>query len=302
MRSIGRWSGEGWLSLWKGQLTGFVTASLNNLIQPSLLSFLNSVFASPASLPSLPLVHSPTPAVPLVIHVASHLITGLVLSPLELIRTRLVVQSCQPSHRRYEGPVDALYKVLSEEGGWRGIYMHSNLLWPAFIEHLLAPLLRLGSPLLLERVIGLSPSSSPALYALAEFALNAASLIVILPIETVRKRLQLQYRGSARRLGLRTCVETRPRPYVGMVEATYRILTEETGTLPKSLTRKAKLHRQRSGGVTTMESPEMQSEPLTGGLRQLYRGFGLSIMTQGVVLILSLAGGRDSGSTGWAEV
>lgn len=303
MRSIGRWTGEGWLSLWKGQLTSFVTDSLGTLVQPFVLSILNSTFTSPTSLPSLPLVHSPRPTVPLFIHVASHLLTGFALSPLELIRTRLVVQSRQRAHRRYEGPVDALYKIIAEEGGWGGIYLNANLVIPAILDHLCRPLLHLAAPLAIERLFGISPAESPAVYAMAEFVLGSASLLITLPIETIRKRLQVQYRGHSRRLALRTCVETRPQPYAGVVEALYRIVTEETGTLPKSLTRKAKMQRKRSGsGQGPVDAQDIQTASWLGGFRQLYRGMGMAITAQAVVLLLTLAGGKESGSAGWAEV
>lgn len=307
MRSIMKWPGEGYWSMWKGQLTAFVTDSLGSMLQPFLLAILNSTFASPASLPSLPLVHSPHPAVPLCIHVASHLLTGLALSPLELIRTRLVVQSRQKAYRRYEGPVDALYKIIAEEGGWRGVYLNSNLVIPAVLDHLFRPLLHLAAPLVLERLVGVSPAESPAVYAMGEFALGIAALLVTLPIETVRKRLQVQYRGTSRRLKLRTCVETRPQPYFGVVDAIYRIVSEETAYLPKSLTRKAKLQRARSyssGASAPDKAQEMQTSSWSwwGGLQQLYRGFGMASAAHGVVLLLTLAGGKESAVGGWAEV
>lgn len=305
MKSIARWPGEGFMSLWKGQLTSFVTDTLGGMLQPFLLSILTSAFAAPSSLPSLPLVHSPHPIVPLCIHVASHLLTGFALSPLELIRTRLVVQSRQKSHRKYQGPVDALYKILAEEGGWKGIYLNSNLIIPAILDHLFRPLLHLGTPLLLERILGISPAESPALYALGEFTFGLASLGITMPIETVRKRLQVQYRGTSRRLKLRTCVETRPQPYYGVIDAAYRIISEETASLPKALTRKAKLQRQRSyssGSQAPDSATGLQGYSRFGGLQQLYRGFGMASTAQGVVLLLTLIGGKESAVGGWAEV
>ena len=99
-------------------------------------------------------------------------------------------------------------------------------------------------------LIHISEPTRPRLisYALAEFVVSTLSLGITLPIETARRRLQLQYHEPLRtdhvggllsapnantaRRGLRTCVETRPVPYSGVAETIYRILTEETTTAP----------------------------------------------------------------------
>lgn len=154
------------------------------------------------------------------------------------------------------------------------MWMHSNLLVPAILDVTLRPLLSFASPLLIERWLHLDALTSPVSHAFAELCVDTSSLLFSLPIETVRRRLQVQRRratnshvsavqaglppstptksskgkgketaatssststlapsasGNTGTLkGLRTCVETRPKPYVGVVEAIYRILTEET--------------------------------------------------------------------------
>lgn len=149
------------------------------------------------------------------------------------------------------------------------MYGHPHLVLPALLDVMVRPLLSLSAPLILERCLHVEPMTSPVSYAFAELVLNTSSLLFSIPIETVRRRLQVQDRSGwskhvliehgnhanlltmpvkkrngprsalpGRRAGsifntgtvrgLRTCVETRPKPYTGVIEAIYRILTEET--------------------------------------------------------------------------
>ncbi|POW11079.1 hypothetical protein PSTT_05532, partial [Puccinia striiformis] len=103
-----------------------------------------------------------------------------------------------------------------------------------------------------------------------------------LPLETVRKRLQLQSRHSTSdHQQLKYCVRLRPVPYNGIVEGFYRITTEEKH-----------------------------------GFWGLVRGLNVGITANFVVFILSLIGSNNysssvspisstsisAGNGGWAEV
>ncbi|CAO1619397.1 unnamed protein product [Parajaminaea phylloscopi] len=272
MKAVARGK-EGWAGLWKGTFTSFVYDLLASGLQPVTSAIICPLI--PGSLSTLPLPYVPHPRRTLALLISSHIITHTILAPLDLIRTRLIVQSTLPRHRKYTGPWDALKKILAEEGGWRTVYGHPHLLVPALLDVSLRPLLSLSAPLILERVLHIEPTTSPVSYALAELILNTSTLLFSLPVETVRRRLQVQRRadwgkrvalehgnraqapskshksqrgtvpssllGSHSSLsasantgtvrGLRTCVETRPKPYTGVIEAIYRILTEETAHL-----------------------------------------------------------------------
>ncbi|KAH9823982.1 hypothetical protein DFH28DRAFT_921488 [Melampsora americana] len=97
IKQIFRWRGEGFIALWKGQLTTFITDTLSSFIQPSMFSGLSFLFSNRISTTtsslSLPLEHHAYPTSPLTFSVTSYLLTSLLLSPLDLIRTRLIVQS-----------------------------------------------------------------------------------------------------------------------------------------------------------------------------------------------------------------
>ncbi|GAA6039613.1 hypothetical protein JCM8097_002213 [Rhodosporidiobolus ruineniae] len=313
IKAVGRWKGEGWASLWKGQLTSCVLDGLSTAIQPFVLSALSAAFL-PASFSSLPLIYSPRPGPLLVLSTISHTLTTILVSPLDLVRTRLIVQSAQPQHRKYENPVNAVMTIVEEEGGLWNTYFHANLFFPALLEGILRPLIHLSTPLIISRYLHLEPSSSPLTFGLAELLLSTAGLLVTIPIETVRKRLQIQSRAAFVRAGRaggvgrpwRTCVETRPVPYAGIVEAVYRILTEETGKIP----RRRRGRRRSSAAAPGTPGPVVDDERedlvtaglgASGGLRQLYRGFGMGVGANVVVFLLGLVAGGDE-SSGWAEM
>jgi fusion and transport protein UGO1 len=169
------------------------------------------------------------------------------------------------------------------------MYLHPNLLIPAILDHTLRPLLTLSIPLLLERQLHISPDLSPVTYSLCDLSLNLASLLILLPIETVRKRLQVQSRGGGDKERIRTVVKVREQGYVGVVEAIWRIVTEETG-----VRRRRVMTEKEEGGVFA-------------GIRQLYRGVSFLPFVLGILLVAQQRGGfhcavkvgRQAGTAGW---
>jgi len=328
IKSISRWKGEGLKSLWKGQLTTFIYDTLSTTLQPTFLSILTLIFSpihSNSFSSSLPLIYSPKPLPLLILSTISHTLTTLLLSPLDLVRTRLIVQSAQPSHRKYSNPFSTLRTITLEEGGLTSLYTHPNLLYPSLLEGFLRPLIQLSTPLLITRYFHLEPSTSPLSFATTELLLSSIGLLITIPIETIRKRLQVQSRAEFVRAGRaggvgkpwRSSVELRPSPYAGIVETVYRILTEETGKIPRrrrlrrrSSTVPPNFNRTNSGlseGGEEKEDLSVVGLGGSGGLRQLYRGLSMGLAANGVVYVLGLvAGGSGAGTGGgaggWAEM
>lgn len=296
IRRIRATPSEGLPALWKSQLVGTAHSVLYNVLQPritSLVFALGPAITGNGPLPlDFPLTALPSPGIPLALQVASHAITSLILSPLELIQTRLIVWAS--AHPTTPSSVTILRRAIADEGGISGLYTASNLLIPAVMELTLRPLLTLSIPLVLERWLGVSPDLSPITYSLAELGLNIASLILILPIETVRRRLQLQSRAPGGGKHYRSVVRLRDRDYVGMVEAVWRIISEET-----SAPRKRKMTYTDEGGFFS-------------GVGQLYRGFGMMVTANftmfGLKMVTLGLGGNMAGlsaggmSTGWKEI
>jgi fusion and transport protein UGO1 len=193
-------------------------------LQPTLEAILNDTFDLYDN--TIPLVHLDHVTGNLSTVVASHLIVGYLLNPFDIIRTRLIAQSSSPNHQKYHGPFHGLTTVVQEEG-LRALYTGVHL--PVtLIYHTLVPLLRNVTPLIIDRALHLSSSSSPMLYTLAEFGFNTMELLITLPIDTIRKRLYIQLQGQHNRIiPFTTCVRTRQAPYTGMLDCGVKMLTEE---------------------------------------------------------------------------
>ncbi|KAI9511782.1 mitochondrial carrier [Russula earlei] len=298
MKTVGRFRGEGWLALWKGLLTECVTDMLSTTMQPLIHNALQGIFTPT----SAPLYVFPASSTSLLIPVASHLITGFILSPLDLVRTRLIVQSFNPQHRTYTGPIDALRKIVRDEGGVSGLYLHPHLFIPTILDNTIRPLISLGLPPLLAAQLFpgtlVSIESSPVAWGVVEFASSCVGLLATLPFETVRRRLEVQVRGRAQ--PLKTCVEKRPIPYNGVVDAMWHILTEERSDLP--VEREVGRRRKEKGkeGEKEREKGEESLWRRTG-LGQLYRGLGVRLSASLIVFVLgAITGG--GGEPGWAEL
>ncbi|KAE8248498.1 hypothetical protein A4X06_0g3673 [Tilletia controversa] len=381
---------SGWI-VGSGTFASFLLEAGSSFFQPLFAQIITFLTRQPSLILSLPPSYSPSPYVSLTIQLASHLGTGLLLSPLDTVRTRLVAQSGLRHHRTYTSTWHAFSKMLNEEGGWRTAYFHPNVLIPTVLDYSLRPLLSMGTPLVIERWWGIDATNSPALYAAAELTLGTASLLVSLPIETVRRRLQLQRRAAwgalpkpvvasvkgsipgpvpvsvpvpaaaavaegptatatakpgppgrsasstsradlpgfipshaivgTSTLGIRTSVEVRPVAYAGVVEAMYRIVTEECGRrahgrdLSSSSSASEKKKQKQPQTQTSVKKKEEEEEEKTqvenaigamsdlfGGFKSLYRGFGLAAAANGVVFVLTVVGGENArSSTGFGS-
>lgn len=280
-------------------------------LQPAILSLLEAIFTP----------DSPSPApigggFSIVLPVASQVLTGFLLSPLDLIRTRLMVQSSMPRYRSYSGPLDALAQILTEEGGFKGIYLHPHLLIPTLLDCTL----RAVVPVVMPRVVAsylsfggtpITPETHQFMWAISDWLGTCAGLLVTIPFETVRRRLQVQVRGTAK--PLKACVELRPAPYNGVVDTMWHIVTEERSDLPlkprkrrrksMSAAAKGKTNAEKTGSEERVVGDAEDSSWLRNtGLGQLYRGLGMRLSASVVVFILVALYGGDEPDVGWTEL
>jgi len=275
--------------LWKGLLTSCINDALSATLQPIIHNLLQAIL-----LPTASPFHQP----PIYLPVASHLITGFLLSPLDLIRTRLIIQAFMPRYRTYTGPIDALSQILQHEGGLKGIYLHPHLLIPTLIDNTLRPLISLALPGLFASYLGphIAEDTTPIAWSFAELMGSCAGLLLTLPFETVRRRLQVQVRGNAK--PVKACVEMRPAPYNGVVDTMWHILTEERSDLPVS--------RRKRRPSTKGKEKETADVDESGwyrntGVGQLYRGLSMRLGASGIVFLLAVLSPIE-GDGGWAEL
>ncbi|KAK9762867.1 hypothetical protein K7432_010972 [Basidiobolus ranarum] len=279
---------EGWQSLWKGQFTNWLHDLGEVLLQPSIETVFNDSFDLYDD--TIPLVHLEKALPNVMTMVGSHVVTGIILSPLEIIRTRLIVQSSSPHYKKYRGFFHALKTIIQEEG-LVAFYWSYNL-FPTILYHALNPLIGNTIPLVIDRFLNLSPSDSPFSYSLAELGLRTLQLIVTMPVDTIRKRLQCQIQNpSASRL--ETVVETRSVPYYGAVDCAYRIIAEEGGVRNRR-SRKVKTERSQRRKKSPDHLASDQSNKSwwqSWGVGGLYRGFGMRFSSYLVVFASNMIGG-----------
>ncbi|OBZ84935.1 Mitochondrial fusion and transport protein ugo1 [Choanephora cucurbitarum] len=301
LNSIIKQSTEGWASLFKGQRVTWLYEMLRAVLRPALESSLNDIFGLYDD--TIPLLHLDNVTPNIATMVFSHVAVGILLSPLEIIRTRLVVQSASPLCRKYKGPFHALRLMLSEEGGLSGIYLNKNLI-PTILYHTITPLLASSTPLLITRLLHITAADSPIPYGLAELVLSTCGLLLMLPLETIRKRLHCQVPQAA---SFKTAVALRPQPYRGLLDALYKTMKEE-GTKEK---RSKKNKRVPSNKWTSSSSEESDADLFTEikkkesnstssawGIRGLYRGFSMQLAGHVMGYVFHAVNGMEDGVYG----
>ncbi|KAI9322079.1 hypothetical protein DFJ73DRAFT_785668 [Zopfochytrium polystomum] len=226
LREIQETKGEGWLTLFKGHLTGFLYNSLFLYLQPAIEESLNDTFDV------LDDTHPLTSA-------ASHILVGTILSPLELIRTRVIVQSADATNRRYFGPIHAAAAITANESGGSttALYSPSHLI-PTIAIHGARAILRVACANIISQDLGLDRDVNPLLNRIATLLFLGLEVGVLTPFEMARKRIQVQRlvggggRGKQAAAGaapqpFKGVVEMAPRHYTGIWNALYWIVAEE---------------------------------------------------------------------------
>ncbi|KAI8337331.1 mitochondrial carrier domain-containing protein [Blakeslea trispora] len=325
LNSIIKQSTEGWASLFKGenglskkggegdrvktyylnmvslgQRVTWLYEMLRAVLRPALESSLNDIFGLYDD--TIPLLHLDNVTPNMATMVFSHVVVGVLLSPLEIIRTRLVVQSASPLCKKYQGPFHALRLMLSEEGGLGGIYLSKNLI-PTVLYHTITPLLACSTPLLITRLLHITAADSPISYGIAELALSTCGLLLMLPLETIRKRLHCQVPHGAH---FKTAVALRPQPYRGLLDALYKTMKEE-GTREKRRDSKKKKRAAKSWTSSSSEEsdadlfnakPKKEATSSAWGIRGLYRGFSMQLAAHVMGYVFHAVNGMEDGVNG----
>ncbi|KAJ2724070.1 hypothetical protein GGI07_002191 [Coemansia sp. Benny D115] len=303
---------EGVLSLFKGSFAQWTYTMLHLLLQPTLEGVLNEMLGLYDGAPLSMYIDASAPSA--LTLVASNAVVGWLLSPLELVRTRLMIQSASPIHRKYRGTVHALRTVAREEGGLTALYLSPYHVVPTLIKHTLDAVFRDMGTFVLDRVAGIDPYDHPTTFALGDLLWKTLSALVMLPIDTIRTRLQAQPRYThkpategAKYLTksaaakdsdtdvnsvkeFRTCVPLAPVPYTGMANCAWRMITEEGESLKQIRKRQAAARVAAMSGSEDRLKQQQISNVGRYGLRALYPGitlqlaanvaiFGLSFMT-----------------------
>ncbi|KAJ1898835.1 hypothetical protein LPJ66_002498 [Kickxella alabastrina] len=290
---------EGFLSMFKGTLSQWLYNMLHLLLQPTLEGVLNEMLGLYDSAPMATYIDASAPSA--LTLVVSNALVGWLLSPLELVRTRLMIQSASPIHRKYSGTFHALKTVMKEEGGLMSLYFSPFHMVPSLLKHTLDPVFRDMGSFALDRVAGIDPYDQPTTFALGGLIWKTMSAAVMLPIDTIRTRLQAQTRyvsklkgskplGSSAVAGkdsfkeFRTCVPLSEVPYTGMGNCAWRMVTEEGESLGQMKKRQAAVMMAIMNG-DDMKAQRMQVGQY--GLRALYPGITLQLVANVAIFGLS---------------
>lgn len=221
------WSKESAWGVWKGSNATFLYTVLQSLMENWSRSLLSALLNVPDlgvkdDVDRLVDIASPYPWASLCVAAVAAVATGLVLAPLDTVRTRLVLTSTSSGRRRTMSTLRALPSWLCP----------SSLIAPTILHSLVHPILTLSTPLVLRSQFLIDKELSPTTFSVAKFCTSCASLFVKLPLETVLRRGQASvftqpaYIRALEKTGtLDTIVQ--PGSYNGVVGTMYTIVAEE---------------------------------------------------------------------------
>ncbi|RYP77403.1 hypothetical protein DL771_001198 [Monosporascus sp. 5C6A] len=224
------WSKEGAWGVWKGTNATFLYTVLQSLLENWSRSLLSALLNVPDlgvkdDVDRLVDIASPYPWASLCVAAAAAVASGLILAPLDLVRTRLIVTSTTRGSRRTVATLRAL-------PSW---FCPAPLIAPTVLNALVHPLITLSTPLVLRSQFLIDRSQSPTTFSVAKFCTSCASLFVKLPLETVLRRGQVAVlrdpayvhaiEGDKATPELDAIVQ--PGAYSGVVGTMYGIVAEE---------------------------------------------------------------------------
>ncbi|KAK4152482.1 mitochondrial fusion and transport protein ugo1 [Chaetomidium leptoderma] len=186
------WHKEGAWGVWKGSNATFIYSVLQSLLENWSRSLLSALFNVPDlglknDMDRLVDIASPYPWASLCVAAAAAVVTGLILSPLDLVRTRLVITSTASRASR---------RTLSTLRSLPSYLCPSPLVVPTVLHALVHPLLTLSTPLVLRSHFMIDRELAPTTFSIAKFCSSTVALLLKLPLETVLRRGQVAVLAS----------------------------------------------------------------------------------------------------------
>ncbi|KAF5019650.1 hypothetical protein F66182_8331 [Fusarium sp. NRRL 66182] len=180
------WGKEGAWGVWKGSNATFLYTVLQSLLENWSRSFLSAIFNVPdmgarEDIDRVIDIASPYPWASLFVAAAAAVATGLALSPLDLVRTRLIVTPSSNGQRRTLATLRNLPSYVCS----------SMLVIPTVLNSLIHPLITLSTPLVLRTQFMIDSHVSPMTFSVAKFVASSSAILLKLPIETVLRRGQV---------------------------------------------------------------------------------------------------------------
>ncbi|CAF9903221.1 MAG: hypothetical protein GOMPHAMPRED_000139 [Gomphillus americanus] len=296
------WSTEGAWGVWKGTNSTFWHSVLLSTIGSFLRSFFCAVFAlpdptiaitalpSPSSLARLDILSSPSPLTSLALSVCATGIAGLILSPLDVARIKLIASPSTHTPR-------SILSTISSIGSWSSPISIAHI---TLLHSTLPTLLTASTPFFLRSQLGLDPATTPTTYAALTFLSQATELSIRLPIETALRRAQLQiartpisksttHHNNSPLSDFQTTIPIGP--YKGLWGTWYHIANEEGSRPSQALVSSRTESRSSTRSSTTAADVRRRKGQ---GIEGLYRGWRVGAWGLLGIWTAHLAGGGSS--------
>lgn len=220
---------QGLLSLWRGSSAAWCQNVAMDLGRASIEEALeSSEFIQRLSLPSFgieELLMDEEIVKPTLIAGLAQGIVATLLSPLELIRLRLAVQSIWREEQKYNGLFHTMATIVREEGGVAALFRHPIL---TFTCSFLTPVMRI-LPVSLIHAYWAPREDSSITTTLLWLALQNVAMclphLVTLPLETIRRRLLVQPDPRGHHSAFISRVKLGC--YTGVLNCAWRVVREE---------------------------------------------------------------------------
>lgn len=175
-------SQEGARGLWRATNTGFVHNALTATMEAWFTGLISPFLHIPDPF-FVDVTHSPDPTSTLLLSVTASILTGLILAPLDLIRTRLIVTHIAGSERSLRNSIKNL-KFLT---------CPVSLILPTVMYSVANSIFKKLTPFVLFVKFGIDSYSYPTLYGTVNLVSSIIELFVKLPLETLLRRAQMSY-------------------------------------------------------------------------------------------------------------
>ncbi|KAI6249253.1 Mitochondrial fusion and transport protein ugo1 [Erysiphe necator] len=272
------WTKEGTRGIWKASNVSFIYGILTETFENWTQSFISVILNIPE--PGLSsgfgiAAETPFSWMSLAVSAASAVISGIILAPLDLIRTKLILTPTSHKNR----------SVMSQQRVIKSYLCHKTLIVPTILHSLVTPIVLNSISLLLGSYLSIDPVLTPGICQLTQLLARFLELFLKLPLETVLRRAQMNllkraFNNSTENKNEQDSMLTTVRlgEYRGIIGTMWLIVREEGVTVPKSYNQKS------------------SSKPSKGqGLAGLWRGWRVSIW--GLVGVWGLRVVNGSGSS-----
>ncbi|PBP23411.1 hypothetical protein BUE80_DR005959 [Diplocarpon rosae] len=175
------WSKEGARGVWKASNTTFVYNILLQTLEKWSRGLLSALLNVPDPEISAGLIGSTYPWASLGVAIAAAAMAGLILAPLDLIRTKLIVTPISSPQRSLTSQLRTLQSYICP----------ASIFIPTILHSLVTPTISHSTPLLLRSHLSIDPILTPGTYQIAKLLSRTAELFIKLPLEMVLRRGQV---------------------------------------------------------------------------------------------------------------